>query len=208
MSTRSEDIYEARGFGGRSGAGDRPALVVIDLCYGFTDPASPLACDCEGAVAATARLLDAARAGGHPVAFTTVQYDAAGREIAAAFIREGARAAHARARDALAADRRAHRAGRERAGHAQALRVRVLRDLAGRHARRARLRHRRRDRRVDVGLRPRDRGRRAAARLPRVVPREAVADRAEGAHQATLTDLDAKYGDVVGIDEALAIFSR
>jgi nicotinamidase-related amidase len=41
-----------------------------------------------------------------------------------------------------------------------------------------------------------------------VVPREAVADRAEGAHQATLTDLDAKYGDVVGIDEAVAIFSR
>jgi len=88
MSTRSEDIYEARGFGGRSGAGDHPALVVIDLCYGFTDPASPLACDCEGAVAATAQLLDAARAGGHPVAFTTVQYDAAGREIAAAFIRK------------------------------------------------------------------------------------------------------------------------
>ena len=48
MSTRSEDIYEARGFGGRSGAGDHPALVVIDLCYGFTDPASPLACDCDG----------------------------------------------------------------------------------------------------------------------------------------------------------------
>jgi len=41
-----------------------------------------------------------------------------------------------------------------------------------------------------------------------VVPREAVADRAEGAHQATLTDLDAKYGDVVGIDEAVALFSR
>ena len=38
-----------------------------------------------------------------------------------------------------------------------------------------------------------------------IVPREAVADRAAGAHDASLTDIDAKYGDVVGIDEAVAI---
>ena len=61
------DIYGERGFGGRQGVGRHPALVVIDLNYGFTDPASPLHCDTDAAVQATARLLDAARNGGRPV---------------------------------------------------------------------------------------------------------------------------------------------
>ena len=41
-----------------------------------------------------------------------------------------------------------------------------------------------------------------------VVPREAVADRAAGPHEAALFDIDAKYGDVVGIDEAVALLGR
>jgi maleamate amidohydrolase len=38
-----------------------------------------------------------------------------------------------------------------------------------------------------------------------VVPREAVCDRAPAAHAASLVDIDAKYGDVVGLDAALAL---
>jgi maleamate amidohydrolase len=38
-----------------------------------------------------------------------------------------------------------------------------------------------------------------------IVPREAVADRAQSAHDASLTDMDAKYGDVVSLDEAIAV---
>jgi len=38
-----------------------------------------------------------------------------------------------------------------------------------------------------------------------VVPREAVADRAAGPHEAALFDVDAKYGDVVALEEALAV---
>ncbi len=37
-----------------------------------------------------------------------------------------------------------------------------------------------------------------------LVPREAVADRAEDADNASLLDIDAKYGDVISISEALA----
>ena len=71
------------GFGQRGGGvGRRPALVIIDMNNGFTDPASPLWCDADGAVAATARLLEAARAAGAPVAFTTVEYDEAGARVA------------------------------------------------------------------------------------------------------------------------------
>jgi maleamate amidohydrolase len=36
-----------------------------------------------------------------------------------------------------------------------------------------------------------------------VVPREAVGDRNEAAHDAALYDIDLKYGDVVSIDECL-----
>jgi maleamate amidohydrolase len=37
-----------------------------------------------------------------------------------------------------------------------------------------------------------------------LVPRDAVADRAVDAHHASLLDIDAKYGDVVSIDEAIS----
>ena len=37
-----------------------------------------------------------------------------------------------------------------------------------------------------------------------VVPREAVGDRNAAAHEANLYDIDAKYGDVVPLTEALA----
>jgi maleamate amidohydrolase len=36
-----------------------------------------------------------------------------------------------------------------------------------------------------------------------VVPREAVADRAAGPHEASLFDIDAKYGDVISTEETL-----
>jgi nicotinamidase-related amidase len=38
-----------------------------------------------------------------------------------------------------------------------------------------------------------------------VVPREAVADRAAGPHDAALFDIDAKYGDVVATGDAVAL---
>ena len=38
-------------FGGAAGFGERPAVVVVDLNLGFTDPASPLACDLDDVLA-------------------------------------------------------------------------------------------------------------------------------------------------------------
>lgn len=62
-------------FSGRVGWGDRPAVVVIDLVRAYTDPAGPFGLpDAGPAVAATADLVAAARAGGHPVAWTVVRY--------------------------------------------------------------------------------------------------------------------------------------
>jgi maleamate amidohydrolase len=74
-------------FGGTAGFGERPAVLVVDLNVGFTDPASPLACDLDDVLAATRSLLDAAR-GTWPVLFTTVSYDDVGRAAARVFLRK------------------------------------------------------------------------------------------------------------------------
>src|SRR6476619_6043655 len=74
------------GFGGSAGFGSRPALVVVDLNVGFTDPASPLACPLEEVVGANERLLDEGRRAGIPIVFTTVSYGDGDRVAAKAFI--------------------------------------------------------------------------------------------------------------------------
>ena len=62
-------------FSGRVGWGARPAVVVIDLVRAYTEPGGPLLLpDPEPAVEAARALVDAARAGGHPVVWTVVRY--------------------------------------------------------------------------------------------------------------------------------------
>src|SRR4051794_15699364 len=60
-----------RGMAGRVGFGERPALLVVDLVCGFTDPgASPLAHDVSAEIEVTRKLLDAARGASVPVIFS------------------------------------------------------------------------------------------------------------------------------------------
>jgi nicotinamidase-related amidase len=66
--------------------GRRPALVVVDVNRGFTDPASPLVCDLDDCVAGIRRLLAGFRSAGLPVVFTTVAFDAAAKAAARVFI--------------------------------------------------------------------------------------------------------------------------
>ncbi len=56
------------------GLGKRPALVLVDMTRGFTDPACPLGSPVDEVVAACRILLDAFRAKKLPVFFTTVVY--------------------------------------------------------------------------------------------------------------------------------------
>ena len=41
-----------------------------------------------------------------------------------------------------------------------------------------------------------------------IVPQECVADRAEGPHWANLFDIDAKYGDVMRLDDVIAAIEQ
>src|SRR5438270_13009202 len=65
--------YKGRGiFQGRFGFGASPALIVIDMAYGWTDPAYAAgSARLDAAIEAIARLLPAARAKEVPVIYTT-----------------------------------------------------------------------------------------------------------------------------------------
>lgn len=69
-----EKVYSDAGFGQQTPRGTRPAIVVVDFSYGFTDTQYPTAADMTGPIAATRRLTDKARAMGVPVIYTTIAY--------------------------------------------------------------------------------------------------------------------------------------
>jgi nicotinamidase-related amidase len=67
--TELKDRLKARGFAGRVGFGERPAILVVDFIRGFTDERSPLAADYSAELAVTRELLAAGRQAGVPVIF-------------------------------------------------------------------------------------------------------------------------------------------
>jgi maleamate amidohydrolase len=76
--TDETQFFKEKGFGLNIGFGKRPALIVIDLTPAFTDYSNPkmlLASNLETQIAANNRLLEAAHAGKIPVIFTNVAYD-------------------------------------------------------------------------------------------------------------------------------------
>jgi nicotinamidase-related amidase len=208
MDDSTRGVYERRGLGARQGAGRRPALVVVDFSAGFTDPASPLHCDCDDALAVTAELLAAARESGAPVLYTTVAYDEAGRKAASAFIAKapplatlavGSRWVEIDERIAPRPDEPV--LTKLFASGFFGTPLAAMLTAAGC------------DTVVVVGASTSGCVRATAVDALQhgfrvVVPRDAVADRAPGAHQASLTDIDGKYGDVVSGVEALAILGR
>jgi len=193
------------GFHGRgAGLGERPALVVVDMSVGFTDPESPLACDLEEVVDAVGLLLAAARRAGVPVLYTTVAYDEEGRGRAAAFIEKvpALLTLEAGSRWVEIDPRIAPEPGEPvlRKLHASAF---FETELAGLLAASGC------DSLIVAGASTSGCVRATAVDALQhgyrtVVPREAVGDRNADAHEANLYDIDAKYGDVVPLAETLA----
>jgi maleamate amidohydrolase len=71
----AREVYAAAGLGQAVTLGSRPAVLVVDFSCGFTDPECTLGADMSAEVEATRRLLDAGRAKGLPVIFTTIGYE-------------------------------------------------------------------------------------------------------------------------------------
>jgi maleamate amidohydrolase len=71
----AREVYAAAGLGQAVTLGSRPAVLVVDFSCGFTDPECTLGADMSAEVEATRRLLDAGRVKGLPVIFTTIGYE-------------------------------------------------------------------------------------------------------------------------------------
>jgi nicotinamidase-related amidase len=192
------------GFHGRAGFGESPALIVIDVNLGFTDPASPLVCDLEEVVDAIRRLLDEARRADIPVVYTTVSYSEGDKRTAATFIDKvpalltleaGSPWVEIDPRIAPHADEPVLNklfasaffgtplASLLASAGCDSL---IVTGASTSGCVRATV--------VDAlqhGYRP-------------IVPRGAVGDRNPDAHEANLYDIDAKYGDVVSVDDVVA----
>jgi maleamate amidohydrolase len=193
------------GFHGHGGGiGERPALVVVDMSVGFTDPESPLACELEEVVDAVGLLLAAARRADVPVVYTTVAYDEDGKRRAAAFIEKvpALLTLEAGSRWVEIDPRLAPLPGEPvlRKLHASAFFETELAELLAASER---------DSLIVAGASTSGCVRATAVDALQhgyrtVVPREAVGDRNPDAHAANLYDIDAKYGDVVPLAAALA----
>ena len=192
------------GFHGRAGFGEKPALVVVDVNRGFTDPTSPLVCNLDDCVAAIARLLEAFRAAELPVIFTTVCYDDFGKQAAAVFIEKvPALLALEPGSPWVGIDPRIAPAEGEPVlskYFASAFFGTTLASLLASAGC---------DTVVVTGASTSGCVRATALDALQhgyrvVVPREAVGDRSADAHEANLYDLDTKYADVVSVEDVLA----
>ncbi len=72
MSLSDQADYAHRGFGGRIGVGQRPAVLIVDMQWDFVDPAAPTTCSpmAQQRLPAIRHLLQAARQSRVPVIFT------------------------------------------------------------------------------------------------------------------------------------------
>jgi maleamate amidohydrolase len=199
----AKEIYEAARLGQSVPLGSRPAVLVVDFTYGFTDPAYEAGAEYTPQVEATAGLLDVARAHGVPVIFTSIGYEPHGKDAglwmkkfpALGGLRLGERSAEIDARLSPREDEPVV----AKKGASAFFGTNLSAILVSQGV----------DTVVLCGATTSGCIRATAVDLmqhgfPTLVPRECVGDRAQAPHESNLFDIQAKYADVVGVEEATA----
>lgn len=198
----TEQIYARARLGQSFELGDRPAVLVVDFSCGFTDPECDLGADMTAEVEATRRVLDVAREGGLPVIFTTIGFEPSLKDGALwtkkvpslGDLQVGGRWVELDPR----LGRREEETVILKKGASAFFGTNLSAILATQRV----------DTVVLCGATTSGCIRATAIDLlqygyPALVPRECVGDRAPGPHEANLVDIQAKYGDVVPVEEAL-----
>ena len=196
-------VYEKAGLGQAVTLGDRPAVLVIDFSCGFTDPECPLGSDLTSEVEATRQLLDAARAKGLPVVFTTIAFEPSLKDgglwmqkvPSLAVLQLGGKWADIDPRLGARDDETVI----VKKGASGFFGTNLASVLVSQGV----------DSVILCGATTSGCVRATAVDLlqygwPTVVPRECVGDRAQAPHDANLFDIQAKYADVVSVEDALA----
>jgi maleamate amidohydrolase len=197
-----EQFYAQRGIGARTGFGERPAVLVIDMQVAFNDPAYKVGADQTAAVEAIAALLDVARAADAPVYYSRTAYEPDGRDAGMFARKVPALLELQLGTPGVEIDPRIAPAQGEHVilkKHSSSFLGTNLLSL---------LVEDRIDTLIVTGCSTSGCVRAACLdgvsygfRI--VVPESCVSDRAEGPHYANLFDINAKYGDVVPLDEVL-----
>lgn len=199
--------YRRGGLLGKLTPGSHPAVIVVDLQYGFTEPKYGPGFDLDDVVASTRTLVETARDHGVPVFFTTIGFPPDGgigatwlkKMPAMAGLHVGDRSGEVDARLGMRDDEElvvkqtasafAHTDLQNRLAAAGVDTVIVVGATTSGCVRATV---------VDA----------CAANLPAFVVRECVGDRERGPHDAALLDIDAKYGDVVSLETAQHIVTQ
>ena len=199
----AREVYGRAGLGQAVTLGRSPAVLVVDFSRGFTDPGCTLGSDLSAEVEATRTLLDAARAKSLPVVFTTIGYEPSGKDgglwlqkvPALGDLQLGGRWVEIDPR----LDPREDETVIVKKGASAFFGTNLAAVLISQRA----------DSVILCGATTSGCIRATAIDLlqygfPTLVPRECVGDRARAPHDANLFDIQAKYADVVGLEEALA----
>ena len=195
--------YQRRRIGKRAGFGERPALLVVDMQRGFTDPECPMASDLDAELDAIGELLDAARAGGHPVLFSTLAFSADLSDAGMMAVKGSGMRLLDRNGPWVDIDERVAPRDDELVFEKRAASCFFGTDLVDR------LRALDVDTVVVVGCTTSGCVRATVVDASShgfrtIVVEEAVGDRAAVPHLVSLFDIDAKYGDVAGLEEVAA----
>ena len=205
-TAETKAIYADRGIGGALEPARKPAIVVVDLIKGFTDPAFPAGSDLSEVLRATRQLLDVARESGTPIIYTTIAFNEMqvqslvwlhkmkamrGLLEGTPWIEVDERLARQRQEPVLAKQAASSFTGTPLASMLVALGVDglIVTGAVTSGCVRATA--------VDACM----------LGWPVFVPRECVGDRAQGPHEASLFDIQAKYGDVCDLTDAICMVS-
>jgi maleamate amidohydrolase len=198
-----EEFFRQRGFGIKMGFGERPALIVIDMIKGFTDSNMPLGANLDTQIAAQTPLVEVAHERGIPVIFSTVVYEEEDVKDAGvwALKQSGSRTLTAGS-EAVKVDPRLPIKPKDILLVKKYASCFFGTDLV------PRLNARRIDTLIITGCTTSGCVRATAVDAVQngfrpMVVREAVGDRSVAAHDQSLFDLNAKYADVVSLDETL-----
>jgi nicotinamidase-related amidase len=202
-SQNDEEFFKQRGFGLKIGFGERPALLIIDMLKAFTNPQMMLGANLDNEIEAIKPLLSVAHERNIPVIFSTVIYNDADLKDAGiwALKQKGVITLKA-GTDGVEIDPRLEFRSTDSLLVKKYASCFFGTDLV------ARLVSQRVDTLIITGCTTSGCVRASAVDavqtgLRPMVVREAVGDRSQAAHEQSLFDLNAKYADVVSLDETL-----
>jgi len=198
----AREVYAKARLGESVTLGSRPAVLVVDFSCGFTDPECTLGADMTEQVEATKRLLDRARAKGLPVIFTTIGFEPSLKDgglwlekaPALGDLQIGGRWVEIDPRlEPQEGETIVVKKGASAFFGTNLAAILISQGI---------------DSVILCGATTSGCIRATAIDLlqygfPTLVPRECVGDRAQAPHDANLFDIQAKYADVVSVEEAL-----